>query len=51
MKVNRRDDVPLNYPSVRGDVNSMLLLEPIGPKCTKFYYVTEVNTNGNTNDR
>ncbi len=48
IKVNRPNDVPLNSPSIRGDVNSVLLLEPDGPKSTKFFYVIEINANGNS---
>ncbi len=50
MEMDRGDDIPLNFPSIRGNVNSVLLLEPDGLKSTKFYYVIEVQANGNNND-
>eukprot|EP01084_Bolivina_argentea_P040974 75608_1 len=46
VQVNRRGDIPLNKKFIRGDVNSMLLFEPIGPKYTKMYYAVEISVNG-----
>lgn len=35
VQTNTATEVPANSSSVRGDVNSLLLLEPLGPTTTK----------------
>jgi hypothetical protein len=46
VQVNRPEDVPSNAPSVRGDVNSLLLMEPLDATTTKVKYAIEVDVRG-----
>eukprot|EP00953_Heterococcus_sp_UTEX-ZZ885_P004841 3096-Heterococcus_DN1.PRE.1 len=46
VQVNAPDEEPLHKSSVRGDVNSMLLFEPIDAHTTKATYAIEMDVKG-----
>ncbi|CAM9823750.1 unnamed protein product, partial [Ascophyllum nodosum] len=46
VQANTATEVPHSNASTRGDVNSLLLLEPVDPITTKAYYAIEMNPKG-----
>eukprot|EP00752_Nemacystus_decipiens_P015159 g13504.t1 len=46
LQANAASEVPPNNASTRGDVNSLLLLEPVDPITTKAYYAIEMDVKG-----
>eukprot|EP00903_Cladosiphon_okamuranus_P018370 g16899.t1 len=46
VQANAANEVPPNNASTRGDVNSLLLLEPVDPITTKAYYAIEMDVKG-----